>query len=140
MHTLLYFLLLPLLFFFIPLSHSQPDHFINSFNAGRRHQEYVEVSYPPPSLEPTPSCTHQILHHSFANTIDSPPYSTPYSPPTHCPPPWSRLVLHFHAKSKGDQYDRIAALWLGGAELLRTSTAEPTTSGIFWNVRKDVTR
>ncbi|KAJ1426335.1 Peptide-N4 [Sesbania bispinosa] len=45
-----------------------------------------------------------------------------------------------YLESKGEQYDRIAALWLGGVELFRTSTAEPTTSGIFWNVRKDITR
>lgn len=41
---------------------------------------------------------------------------------------------------QGEQYDRIAAVWLDGAELIRTSTAEPTEGGVFWNVRKDVTR
>lgn len=41
---------------------------------------------------------------------------------------------------QGEQYDRIAAVWLDGAELIRTSTAEPTERGVFWKVRKDVTR
>lgn len=50
------------------------------------------------------------------------------------------MVLEFHAESSGEQYDRISGLWLGGVELLRTSTAEPTPCGIFWKVRKDVTR
>ncbi|XP_057441766.1 peptide-N4-(N-acetyl-beta-glucosaminyl)asparagine amidase A [Lotus japonicus] len=140
MDTFLYLLLFLSLFFTPLLSHSQPNRFLKPLLHGNRHQEYIELSYPPPSHEPTPSCSHQILHHSFANTMDSPPYTTLYSPPSHCPPPWSRAVIHFHAKSKGNQYDRIAALWLAGAELLRTSTAEPTDSGIFWDVRKDVTR
>ncbi|CAK7325911.1 unnamed protein product [Dovyalis caffra] len=56
------------------------------------------------------------------------------------PPPWSHVALEFHVKSKGDQYDRISALWLGGSELLRTSTAQPEEHGIFWNVRKDITK
>ena len=50
------------------------------------------------------------------------------------------MALEFRAESRGEQYDRIAGMWLGGAELLRTSTAEPTRCGIFWKVRKDITR
>lgn len=50
------------------------------------------------------------------------------------------MVLQFNASCKGEQYDRIAAVWLDGAELLRTSTAEPTDDGIFWTVTKDVTK
>lgn len=138
MATFLCFLYFLLIFTFTPLSHSQPERFTRPLGGAR--QEYFEVSYPPPSHEPTPSCTHRILHHSFAHTIDSPPYTTPYAPPTRCPAPWSRVVLDFHARCKGEQYDRIAAIWLAGVELLRTSTAEPTAAGIFWNVRKDVTK
>ncbi|KAK7276419.1 hypothetical protein RIF29_17558 [Crotalaria pallida] len=143
------FLLLPFFFFFFfthPASSSTPyshqNHLTLSPSLRNPHpQQYFEVTYPPPSHSLTPSCSHQILHHSFANTINSPPHSTPYSPPSHCPlSPRSRILLHFHAHSKGEQYDRIAALWLAGVELLRTSTAEPTASGVFWNVRKDVTR
>ncbi|KAK7320578.1 hypothetical protein VNO77_30193 [Canavalia gladiata] len=128
-----------LLLLFTPLSHSNPERFIRPLRSGH-HDEYFEVSYPPLSHEPTPSCSHRIIHHSFAHTIDSPPFTTPYMPPPRCPSPWSRVVLHFHARCKGEQYDRIAAIWLGGAELFRTSTAEPTESGIFWTVRKDVTK
>lgn len=43
-------------------------------------------------------------------------------------------------ESRGEQYDRIVGIWLGGAEILRTSTAEPNEDGIFWTVRKDITR
>ncbi|KAG5120960.1 hypothetical protein AAZX31_14G054800 [Glycine max] len=123
------------------LSESQPDRFMRRKPLSGSQQEYFEVSYPPNSHEPTtPSCTHRIIHHAFANTIDSPPYTTSYTPPPRCGAPWSRVVLHFHARCKGEQYDRIAAIWLAGAEILRTSTAEPSPAGIFWNVRKDVTK
>ncbi|XP_044508506.1 peptide-N4-(N-acetyl-beta-glucosaminyl)asparagine amidase A [Mangifera indica] len=104
-------------------------------------QEYIELAHPlPPSDYVTPSCTRTIVNHFFADTINKPPFTVPYSPPSGCPQPWSHIILEFHAKIKGEQYDRIAGLWLGGVELLRTSTAEPTECGIFWKVRKDITR
>ncbi|XP_057550469.1 peptide-N4-(N-acetyl-beta-glucosaminyl)asparagine amidase A-like [Amaranthus tricolor] len=43
-------------------------------------------------------------------------------------------------KTTDRQYDRIFGIWVEGVELLRSCTAEPTDSGIFWNVRKDVTK
>ncbi|KAH1062176.1 hypothetical protein AAZX31_02G247400 [Glycine max] len=138
MTTFLCFLLFLLM---TTLSESQPDRFLRPKTlSGGSNQEYFEVNYPPNSHEPTPSCSHRIIHHAFANTINSPPYTTTYAPPPRCPAPWSRVVLHFHVRCKGEQYDRIAAIWLAGAELLRTSTAEPSPAGIFWNVRKDVTK
>jgi hypothetical protein len=39
----------------------------------------------------------------------------------------------------GTQFDRYGAFWIGGVELLRTTTAEPTADGIEWAVEKDVT-
>lgn len=50
------------------------------------------------------------------------------------------MSLQFNASCKGVQYDRIAAVWLDGVDLFRTSTAEPTEKGVFWTVTKDVTR
>ncbi|KAJ8537242.1 hypothetical protein K7X08_035643 [Anisodus acutangulus] len=67
-----------------------------------------------------------------------PPVSANYSPPTNCS--WTHVALQFNASSLGFQYDRIAAVWLDGAELLRTSTAEPNENGVYWTVTKDVTR
>ncbi|KAE8689619.1 Ankyrin repeat family protein, putative isoform 1 [Hibiscus syriacus] len=103
-------------------------------------QEFFELASPLPSDHLTPFCSHTVINHSFANTIGSPPFSSTYSPPSDCPAPWSRVVLDFRAASSGEQYDRIAAIWLDGAEIFRTSTAEPTESGIFWKVRKDISR
>ncbi|KDP44716.1 hypothetical protein JCGZ_01216 [Jatropha curcas] len=124
-----------------------PDHYFKNLSptlkttfSKPKYKEYFELIRPLPFDHLTPSYAHHIIHHTFANTVNRPPYTVPYDPPTGCPAPWLRVALEFRANSRGDQYDRIAGLWLGGAELLRTSTAEPTESGIYWSVRKDITR
>ena len=63
-----------------------------------------------------------------------------YSPPTgSCAGPWSAVALHFHGRVSGVQFDRYGALWLGGVELLRTTTPEPSPAGIEWLVERDLT-
>lgn len=139
-------------FLFVSLPPSQPspllfDRFLSKpFNSSREQpQEYVDPTFPPPML-PTgssPACSQLILAHSFASTYGLPPVTVPYSPPesANCSAPWSRIILTLAVSAAGDQYDRIAAVWIaGGVEILRTSTAEPTPSGVFWHVRKDVTK
>jgi len=76
-----------------------------------------------------------------------------------CRPPWSKIILDVSASEYGTQFDRLkyifvcyiilhyyflsllryGALWLGDIELLRTTTPEPTASGISWHIEKDVT-
>ena len=34
----------------------------------------------------------------------------------------------------GLQFDRFGALWIGDIEILRTTTPEPTSTGIIWNI------
>ena len=58
--------------------------------------------------------------------------STSYEPPADCPPPWTSVQLDFHGEVAGVQYDRVGALWLGGVELLRTTTPEPTGYDCKW--------
>ncbi|XP_065870525.1 peptide-N4-(N-acetyl-beta-glucosaminyl)asparagine amidase A [Euphorbia lathyris] len=125
---------------FFKRSSSSPPPTIKSTDSQSKYKQYFELTRPLPSDHLTPSCALHVIHHSFGNTINRPPYSVPYSPPSNCPSPWPLAVLEFKVNSRGDQYDRISGLWLGGAEILRTSTAEPTQSGIYWTVRKDITR
>uniref|UniRef100_A0A7N0UHF9 Peptide N-acetyl-beta-D-glucosaminyl asparaginase amidase A N-terminal domain-containing protein n=1 Tax=Kalanchoe fedtschenkoi TaxID=63787 RepID=A0A7N0UHF9_KALFE len=121
-----------------------PDRYLSSLlrRPPRQHQQqdYIELSHPLPTDRLVPSCSHLLLNHSFAYTYGQPPTSVPYAPPSTCPPPWTYVVLDLRVAVRGDQYDRIAGLWLGGVELLRTSTAEPTEDGVYWRVRKDVTK
>jgi hypothetical protein len=56
-----------------------------------------------------------------------------------CPGPWSKVLLKVHGSIAGVQYDRAGALWLAGVELLRTTTPEPTTPCIEWDIEQDVT-
>ncbi|CAM0955654.1 unnamed protein product [Alopecurus aequalis] len=139
--------LLPLLHLLGPALAEAPGHYSVRYappgavaNAASA-QEYLDPTYPlqpPPAAAPT--CTVPVLSHSFANTYGAAPATAAYAPPPGCPAPWSQVVLSFSAACAGDQYDRVAAVWLDGAELLRTTTAEPTPGGVRWTVRKDVTR
>ncbi|MQL80027.1 hypothetical protein Taro_012478 [Colocasia esculenta] len=90
-----------------------------------------------PAEEP-PSCSLPLLQYGFAHTVGAPPVAVNYTPPGTCR--WNRAVLEFSASCSGEQNDRIAAVWLDGVEILRTSTAKPVGQvGVFWKVRKDVT-
>lgn len=42
--------------------------------------------------------------------------------------------------SRGRQYDRLALLFLGDTEVFRTSTAEPTSTGIVWTYIKEMSQ
>ncbi|KAJ3682439.1 hypothetical protein LUZ60_015012 [Juncus effusus] len=137
--------ILSLLFFFFPLfssvsaSHSLPSHFhLHSppFPSLSAPQQYLDPTFPSITLPSTPpSFSLHLLSHSFAYTYNLPPVSSPYFAPSS---PFSLSILRLSVSCTGDQYDRIAAIWLNGVELLRTSTAEPNESGVYWSVRKDV--
>ena len=95
----------------------------------------------PPQATPAgnqiPICSVLLLQQEFRHTVNSPPASANYTPPEGCR--WSRAVMEFSVACNGEQSDRIAAVWLDGVELLRTSTAMTVQSPLFWRVRKDVT-
>ncbi len=95
---------------------------------------------PPVSRPNTPSCAVTVVAHTFAFSYGA-PFVGSYTPPANCPGPWSKVVLDWNGTvTAGRQYDRIGALWIGGVEILRTSTPEPTHVGdTSWHVAKDVT-
>ena len=96
------------------------------------------TALPPVSRPPTPHCAVTVMQNDFGNTISSPPYTGTVTPPEHCPGPWNKVVLDWSGSVQGRQYDRLAGVWIGGAEVLRTSTPEPTPAGISWHLEKDV--
>ncbi|KAL6838664.1 hypothetical protein ACP4OV_031378 [Aristida adscensionis] len=106
---------------------------------------FFEVARPlrPPRGSSGP-CSTLLLSHSFAFTLTKPPVTAAYSPPPcmagAAAGAVSLAVLEWSAECRGVQYDRIFGVWLGGAELLRGSTAEPRPGGVTWSVSKDVTR
>ncbi|XP_065861961.1 peptide-N4-(N-acetyl-beta-glucosaminyl)asparagine amidase A-like [Euphorbia lathyris] len=101
---------------------------------------YFEVTKPI-NVPKSDHCIHTVLQHDFGYTYGKPPVLANYTPPSHCPfQHFSKIVFEWNATSKGRQFDRIFGVWLGGVELLRSCTAEPRATGIFWSVQKDITR
>ncbi|QNP76055.1 peptide-N4-asparagine amidase A [Streptomyces roseirectus] len=92
----------------------------------------------PPVPKPgTKSCEVTVAQAQFR---DFTPYRGTYTPPAACGTDWSKVVLRLDGKVKGRQYDRLGSLHVGGVEIYRTSTPQPSPDGIEWSVEKDVTR
>ncbi|MCX3062350.1 peptide-N4-asparagine amidase [Streptomyces beihaiensis] len=97
------------------------------------------TALPPVSRPDTRHCTVTAVRHDFGNTLGEPPYETTLAPPADCRGPWNKVVLDWSGSVKGRQYDRLAGVFLGGAEIFRTSTPEPDDDGVTWSVAKDIT-
>ncbi|TXG74796.1 hypothetical protein ES288_1Z010200v1 [Gossypium darwinii] len=101
---------------------------------------FFEVTKPI-NLPTTKPCSLTVLQHDFGFTYGKPPVLANYNFPSDCPfQEFSKIVLEWNATCKGRQFDRIFGVWLSGVELLRSCTAEPRPNGIFWSVKKDITR
>ncbi|MET9610736.1 peptide-N4-asparagine amidase [Streptomyces sp. NPDC006512] len=93
---------------------------------------------PPVDRPATRSCRVTLAAARFS---DFTPYRGNYAPPEGCGRGgWAKVVLRLDGRVKGRQYDRLGNLTLGGVEILRTSTPQPSPDGITWSVEKDVTR
>lgn len=96
------------------------------------------VTAAPPVERPSgKSCEVTLARAQFR---DFTPYRGTYTPPDGCGDRWSKVVLRLDGKVKGRQYDRLGYLHVGGVEIFRTSTPQPSPDGIEWSVEKDVTR
>ncbi|MFD3619668.1 peptide-N4-asparagine amidase [Streptomyces sp. NPDC058676] len=96
------------------------------------------ITAAPPVTEPAgKSCQVTVAEAQFR---DFTPYKGTYTPPNGCGDRWSKVVLRMDGKVKGRQFDRLGHLHLGGVEIFRTSTPQPSPDGIEWSVEKDVTR
>jgi len=94
---------------------------------------------PPVEIPSEASCTVTLFDHE-ALALYGAVFTAPYAgPPPGCPGPWAKVGLGFTGSVAGVQYDRAGALWLGGVELLRTTTPEPDAPGISWVVDRDLT-
>ncbi|CAH1439646.1 unnamed protein product [Lactuca virosa] len=95
----------------------------------------------PIQLPNTKACSTLLLQHDFGNSYGSPPASVQYTRPSNCSSTdFTKIVLEWNATCKGRQLSRIIGIWLSGAELFRSYTAQPRARGIVWTVKKDITR
>ncbi|MFI8520239.1 peptide-N4-asparagine amidase [Streptomyces sp. NPDC085481] len=92
---------------------------------------------PPVATPGTRTCQVTLAAARFR---DFTPYQGSYTPPKECGKRWNKVVLRLEGTVKGRQYDRLGYLTVGGVELFRTSTPQPSPDGIAWSVEKDVTR
>ncbi|WP_336246604.1 peptide-N4-asparagine amidase [Streptomyces cupreus] len=92
---------------------------------------------PPVTAPDTRSCQVPLAEAQFR---DFTPYLGTYTPPDDCGDRWNKVVLRLDGKVKGRQYDRLGHVSVGGVEIFRTSTPQPSPDGIEWSVEKDVTR
>lgn len=96
------------------------------------------ITAAPPVTKPAgKSCQVTVAEAQFR---DFTPYKGTYTPPEGCGDRWSKVVLRLDGKVKGRQFDRLGYLHVGGVEIFRTSTPQPSPDGIEWSVEKDVTR
>lgn len=79
-----------------------------------------------------PTCQEVVAVYSFANSYGA-PFVGNYSPPA-CS--FNRVTWNLTVTSAGRQFDRLGIVYLGDIEVFRTSTAEPTASGIEWTYLK----
>ncbi|KAG2025657.1 hypothetical protein GB937_002376 [Aspergillus fischeri] len=84
------------------------------------------------------ACDDEILlmDHVFAYSYGK-PFVGDYNPPK-CD--FDTVRINLTVTSRGRQYDRLAIMYLGDAEVFRTSTAEPTTNGIVWTYIKEMSQ
>ncbi|HET7813026.1 MAG TPA: peptide-N4-asparagine amidase [Candidatus Baltobacteraceae bacterium] len=97
-----------------------------------------EVVAPPLPVQAGAHCRVQIFR--AARFQGDAPRLADFVPPAACRGPWSRVVLTWHTRIAGRQYDRIGELYVGRREVFRFSTAEPTRHGIDYTVKADLTR
>lgn len=100
--------------------------------------EGVEVSYPyvPNPSYGNPVYSGVLLEHTFANSWEKPALVT-FTPPAGVL--FNKVVLTLNTSVGDYQYDRLAHLFVGGAEIWRTSTIEPNGGIRFSIFKKDVT-
>ncbi|KAF9069614.1 peptide N-acetyl-beta-D-glucosaminyl asparaginase amidase A-domain-containing protein [Rhodocollybia butyracea] len=100
-----------------------------------------QVAQPPPVPLNAQKCTIELFQHAFGNSFGAPAV-VEYTPPTDCGEvgSWAAITLNFTVTSNGTQFDRLGIFTFQQTEIWRTSTPEPSTTGIIWTYIKDVTR
>ncbi|KAJ3813211.1 peptide N-acetyl-beta-D-glucosaminyl asparaginase amidase A-domain-containing protein [Lentinula aff. lateritia] len=100
-----------------------------------------QVVQPPPVPQDSQTCTMQLFQRDFGNSFGDPEV-VEYTPPTDCGEigSWAAVTLNFTVTSNGTQFDRLGIFTFQNVEIWRTSTPEPSLTGIIWTYIKDVTR
>ncbi|OBA22672.1 hypothetical protein METBIDRAFT_15328, partial [Metschnikowia bicuspidata var. bicuspidata NRRL YB-4993] len=112
---------------------------VNSFQIENAEpREIFEVSYPfvPKANYGKPVYSSVLIDHEFDSWGH--PNLRNFSAPKDIK--YNKVVLTLNTSVSGVQYDRLAHLYVGGAEIWRTSTVEPGNMSVFSTHRKDVSQ
>ncbi|RPA78816.1 hypothetical protein BJ508DRAFT_241126 [Ascobolus immersus RN42] len=125
------------------LGRTTPLHYVEASVDVRDYDlEVMELDVPirksdfiDPGRETDTECSQLLVKHVFGWSYGK-PYVGPYVPPS-CN--FTHVYLNVSTTSKGRQFDRLWHLFLDDVEIWRSSTAEPTQSGINFHHTKDMT-
>ncbi|CUM49590.1 unnamed protein product [Debaryomyces tyrocola] len=100
-------------------------------------RQVIEVSNPNVPRHSYGELVHSasLVKHTFGDSWGT-PVATNYTPPSGVE--FNRVVLTLNTSVEGVQYDRLANIFVDGAEIWRTSTAEPGGRAVFSTFKKDV--
>ncbi|KAJ5947018.1 hypothetical protein N7466_000033 [Penicillium verhagenii] len=102
-------------------------------------QEVLQVYQPVSTTSHgTTGCDVDVLlmDYEFAESYGV-PYVGSYIPPS-CR--FDTVHINMTVTSRGVQYDRLGLMYLGDVEVFRTSTAEPTSTGVVWSYIKEMSQ
>jgi hypothetical protein len=107
-----------------------------SLLVGSSNTATADPAVPRPAIKP---CVVPLF--SDVAFADFTPKPFAYAPPSGCAGPWSKVVLEADwSITAGNQYDRTANLWIGGANVYFGTTVEPSASAArSWHVERDLT-
>lgn len=105
---------------------------------GNSPQEIISVSYPyvPKKSYGKPVHSEVLVDHVFDSWGN--PSLTHFKLPKNVT--FNKVVLTLNTSVSGVQFDRLAHLYVGGAEIWRTSTIEPGGRKVFSSYKKDVSQ
>lgn len=116
----------------------KPLELASAFHAASRPARPLDVIqlYKPLSVPESSKCNvkQTLMEHTFASSYGV-PFIGQYAPPE-CD--FNSVIIEWTVTVAGRQYDRLAEMYLGDIEVWRTSTAEPTASGIVFRYQKDL--
>lgn len=130
----------PILPLLLPLLHSVwaipvPQNTVETSGPSSNASVDFQVTGPLLSLG-DPVYQQVIVQHTFANSFGQ-PYTGTVSYPN---VDFTHVFLTIETTSTGIQYDRLAKIYLNGAEIWRTSTSEPAGGDIYFTFTKDLSQ
>jgi hypothetical protein len=90
---------------------------------------------PPVKVPPTKPVVVTIADNASFGNAPPPATSTVALPSGR----WATVVLDITGSEQGRQYDRLLDVYDGATQIFLGVTPEPTTAGISWHVKKDIT-